>query len=194
MSHLPSIDIGVAERLKTDPEFRREYFLAESSAMIARQLIMLRKRRGLSQHQVADELNTQQPAISRVESADYRNWSFNTLRKLADALGARLRVSIEPFEDVVGDYAETRQAPAHLASVTDLQKLFGVHKSEPPVGRSLLEQTETGLGMIPPQHTTQTVSSVLENEKTSRSRPQGSRSQGNITGAAWNSLDTTSLV
>lgn len=194
MSHLPSIDIGVAERLKSDPEFRREYFLAESSAMIARQLIRLRKRRGLNQNQVAKELNTKQPAISRVESADYRNWSFNTLRKLADALDARLRVYIEPFEDVVGDYVETRQAP-RLASVSDLQKLFGVPKSEPSVRRpTLLGETETGLGISSPQQPTQALSSVLEDERASPHRRQSTGSQSNITGATWNSLATTSLV
>jgi transcriptional regulator with XRE-family HTH domain len=181
MSHLPSIDIGVAERLKSDPEFRREYFLAESSAMIARQLIQLRKRRGLNQHQVADELNTKQPAISRVESADYRNWSFNTLRKLADALDARLRVYIEPFEDVVAEYAEARQKPT-LTSVSDLQELFGVRKSEPSVRPSLLEETETGLAFSSPPQPAQTLSSVLESERRSPPRRQGIGSQNNITG------------
>jgi len=88
MNYLPSIDLDVAERLRADAEFRQAYFLAESSGMIARQLIGLRKRRGLSQTEIAKQLDTHQPAISRVESADYRNWSFNTLRRLAEAMDA----------------------------------------------------------------------------------------------------------
>jgi hypothetical protein len=47
MNYLPSIDLDIAERLRADAEFRQAYFLAESSGMIARQLIGLRKRRGL---------------------------------------------------------------------------------------------------------------------------------------------------
>jgi transcriptional regulator with XRE-family HTH domain len=108
MNYLPSIDLDIAERLRDDAEFRQAYFLAESSGMIARQLIRLRKRRGLSQTEVAKQLDTRQPAISRVESADYRNWSFNTLRRLAEAMDARLRVIIEPSEDILSEYEEPK--------------------------------------------------------------------------------------
>ena len=100
---LPSIDLDISKKLR-DPTYRRAFFLAESSALIAKQLIALRRRRGLSQTQLADAIDTGQPAISRVERADYRNWSFNTLRRLAEAMDARLRVYIEPAEDVIAEY------------------------------------------------------------------------------------------
>jgi transcriptional regulator with XRE-family HTH domain len=100
-----SIDLKLSEKLE-DPDYREQFFLAESSAAIASQLIALRKRRGLSQKQVAELTNTQQPAISRTERADYQNWSFNILRRIANALGARIRVRIEPYEDVLGEYVE----------------------------------------------------------------------------------------
>jgi transcriptional regulator with XRE-family HTH domain len=112
----PSIDLNVSEKLKRDPEFRQRFFVAESSAEIARQLIALRKRRGLSQVQLAEKLGTQQPAISRVESADYRNWSYNTLRKEAEVLDARLRVLIEPAEDILKEY-ETEAVEYETGSV-----------------------------------------------------------------------------
>jgi transcriptional regulator with XRE-family HTH domain len=104
MTSLPSIELDIVERLRADEKFRQAYFIAESSGLIARQLIRLRKRRGLNQTDVARKLETHQPAISRVESADYRNWSFNTLRRLAEALDARIRVMIEPSEDVLSEY------------------------------------------------------------------------------------------
>jgi transcriptional regulator with XRE-family HTH domain len=97
------IDLNLAQELR-DPEFRKEYFLAETSARIAEQLIALRKRRGLDQAEVANLVGTQQPAISRIERADYQSWSFNTLRKIAGALDARIRVEIEASEDVLGEY------------------------------------------------------------------------------------------
>jgi transcriptional regulator with XRE-family HTH domain len=123
---LPSIDLNVAEKLKQDQEFRQRFFVAESSAQIARQLIALRKRRGLSQVQLAEKLGTHQPAISRVESADYRNWSYNTLRKAAEALDARLRVFLEPAEDVLKEYESEEKLieKSPLAAKVDDQAAF----------------------------------------------------------------------
>ncbi len=116
---LPSIDLSVSQRLKTDKKFRQRFFLAEASAKIAQQLIALRTRRELNQTQVAKKLETRQPAISRVESADYRNWSFNTLRKLAEAMDARIRVVIEPAEDVLHEYEEEDAEIAKPVPVKD---------------------------------------------------------------------------
>ncbi len=135
MDSLPSIDLSVFERLKNDPEFRQKFFLAESSAKIAQQLINLRKRRKLNQTQVAEKIETGQPAISRVESADYCNWSFNTLRKLAAAMDARIRVLIEPAEDVLSEYAAEDQTeirnPLPQRSSTSQAIVRGVAPPEP---------------------------------------------------------------
>lgn len=122
MTSLPSIDLDIAQRLKEDPKFRQAYFLAESSGMIARQLIRLRKRRGLSQKDVARELETRQPAISRVESADYCNWSFNTLRRLAEAMDARLRVIIEPAEDILREYEAQKDADRKVDALLTIKR------------------------------------------------------------------------
>ena len=119
-ARLPSIDLGISKKLRSDRAYRQAFFLAESSALIAQQLIELRKRRGLNQSQVAEALETGQPAISRVERADYRNWSFNTLRRLADAMDARLRVIIEPSEDVLGEYEGQAKPNADPANTSDL--------------------------------------------------------------------------
>jgi transcriptional regulator with XRE-family HTH domain len=112
---LPSIKLDVSQRLK-DREFRRNFFLAESSAKIAEQIIRLRKRRGLTQAQVAETAGTKQPAVSRAERADYQNWSFSTLRALANALDARLRVTIEAAEDVLWEYRAEEEAQKRAAS------------------------------------------------------------------------------
>jgi transcriptional regulator with XRE-family HTH domain len=105
----PAIDLDLPKKLR-DPDYRHQFFLAESSALIAEQLVALRKRRQLSQKQVADLAGTRQPAISRAEQADYRNWSFNTLRSIADVLDARIRVLIEASEDVLPEYSETPES------------------------------------------------------------------------------------
>jgi transcriptional regulator with XRE-family HTH domain len=110
----PSIELNLAEQLR-DSEYRQEFFLAESSSLIAKQLIELRKRRGLTQAELATLCDTGQPAISRVERADYQGWSYRMLRKLAQKLDARLRVYIEAAEDVIGEYQQE--------STTDLVNL-----------------------------------------------------------------------
>ena len=104
-------------------EYRRKFFLAEASAEIARQLVRLRRRRKLSQKQLADKAGMAQPRISMVERADYENWSFNTLRRLADAMDARLRVLIEPAEDVLFEYQTRDAAPDRYLLTANLPPL-----------------------------------------------------------------------
>lgn len=115
MAELPSIELGLYDEL-ADPEFRQKFFVAEASSEIARQLVRLRTYRGLSQQELAEKLETKQPAISRVESANYRGWSFSNLLKIAQAQDARLRVLIEPWEDVRDEYRDpvdaTRDEPS----------------------------------------------------------------------------------
>lgn len=107
------IDLNLAEKLQ-DRGYRQKFFLAETFASIAQQLIALRKRRGFDQAELAKMVGTQQPAISRVEKADYQNWSFNTLRKIAGALDARISVVIAPSEDVLGEYEAQSELPLAL--------------------------------------------------------------------------------
>ena len=123
---LPSIDLDLPKKLQ-DRDYRRQFFLAEASALIAKQLIELRKRRDLTQTDLADLAETGQPAISRAERADYRNWSFNTLRSLAEAMDARIRVLIEPAEDVLAEYgaAETLISALPTASAATEQTKAG---------------------------------------------------------------------
>jgi transcriptional regulator with XRE-family HTH domain len=89
-----------------DKDYRQKFFLAESSARLAEQITALRKRRGLNQKQLAEKVDTKQPAISRVEQADYQNWNFGTVQKIVGALDGRIRVLIEASEDVLPEYEE----------------------------------------------------------------------------------------
>jgi transcriptional regulator with XRE-family HTH domain len=125
-----SIDLNLEEKLR-DRSYRQKFFLAESSARIAAQLIALRKLRGLSQKEVADIIGTQQPAISRAEQADYQNWSFATLRGIADALDARLRVLIEPSEDVTKEYSQSPEDAAEQNPVSLNLAALSVEKGLP---------------------------------------------------------------
>lgn len=97
------IDLKLPEKLR-DKSYRRKFFWAESCAHIAKQLIDLRKRRGLNQKQVAEITGTKQPAISRAEQADNQSRNLSTLLSIADGLDARVRILIEPAEDILWEY------------------------------------------------------------------------------------------
>jgi transcriptional regulator with XRE-family HTH domain len=128
---LPSIDLNLFEKLQ-DRTYRARFFLSEASARIAKQLIGLRKRRGLTQAELAELAGTGQPAISRAERADYRNWSFNTLRSLAEALDARIHVSIEASEDVLVEYKNGSNASAPQPYQHSLQAFINRYRATIP--------------------------------------------------------------
>ena len=67
---------------------------------LAIQLTDLREHRGLSQAALAQRLNTQQQAISRLENPGYDRQSLSTLRRVARALSAHVEVVLIPDEQV----------------------------------------------------------------------------------------------
>ena len=113
MPLVTSINLNIAERLLSDIEFRRDFFHTQAVDGIAISIKTLRRMRNKRQIDLAQESGMLQSAISRIEQADYGKYSLNTLFRVADALGARLRISFDPVEDVVADYekAETEAEP-----------------------------------------------------------------------------------
>ena len=82
-------------RLEQDPELARAYELEEIEREIGREILRLRLKRGWTQAQLAEALNTKQPAIARLESGSYRP-SLATLGRISQVLGARLEVRLTP--------------------------------------------------------------------------------------------------
>lgn len=83
----------VDEQMK-NPEFRAAYDALEPEYTLIRELIDLRIKRGLSQRELARRAGMQQPTLARVESG--KTASLRTLRRVANALNADVRVSIVP--------------------------------------------------------------------------------------------------
>jgi transcriptional regulator with XRE-family HTH domain len=67
---------------------------------IATQFSALRERRGLSQAQVAELVGKTQQAISRIENPTHAGHNLAVLRKVVEALGAVIDVTIVPMEDL----------------------------------------------------------------------------------------------
>lgn len=79
------------EQLK-DPAFRKAYEEEGIYAELAIQVALLRRKRGLSQRELAHRLHTSQQTIARLENPRNGSLSLRTLLKLAHALGKELKV------------------------------------------------------------------------------------------------------
>ncbi len=69
----------------------------------------MRLRRRLRQSELAAQAHTGQSAISRIEKDDYDGWSYKTLLAIASVLKARLRIRLEPLEDVIEEYRRSEE-------------------------------------------------------------------------------------
>jgi len=78
----------LARKLK-NKGFRDEYERLEPEFALAKEIILLRKKRNLTQAQLAKKMHTSQPAIARVESGNYQNLTLKFIDKLANALEAK---------------------------------------------------------------------------------------------------------
>ncbi len=78
------------------PAFAARFKRAGEAWDVALQIAALREQAGLSQKDLAKLLKTSQQQISRLESPGYEGHSLSNLRRVADALHARVRIVFEP--------------------------------------------------------------------------------------------------
>jgi transcriptional regulator with XRE-family HTH domain len=81
--------------VKGDPEREASVEEERLNAKIARMVYDLRTEAGLSQQELADLVGTRQPAISRLEDADYEGHSLSMLNRIAVALKRKLVVEVK---------------------------------------------------------------------------------------------------
>jgi len=76
---------------------RLESLKKEHEALdIASQIYTIRKKRGLSQKQLANLVGTTQSVISRLEDADYTGHSLQMLNRIAGVLHYKVKVRLIP--------------------------------------------------------------------------------------------------
>ncbi len=91
------VGASVSDHLKNsleDPEFRAEYERLAPFEALARIVVMRRGTMGLTQAAMASRMGTTASVISRIESGQHAT-SSRTLKKLAEALGARAVLGFE---------------------------------------------------------------------------------------------------
>ena len=80
---------------RKDPAFVKAHAELEDEFAIVTELIRARMKAGLSQAEVAERMQSTQPAVARLESAG-RIPSTRTLQRYARATGHRLRITLVP--------------------------------------------------------------------------------------------------
>jgi predicted XRE-type DNA-binding protein len=88
-----SFDKYVAEQME-EPSFRAEYEALEEEFAFIRQLIELRRQKGLAQAELAEQVGTRQPSISRLEHGQLGSFEF--LRRVAEVLDAQVEIRLAP--------------------------------------------------------------------------------------------------
>lgn len=86
---------SLKQRWLKDPGFRKAYDALENESAIARELMRVRVRAGLTQAELARQMKTTQSAIARMESGKSFP-SLSTLARFSDATGEKLTVVLEP--------------------------------------------------------------------------------------------------
>ncbi len=83
-----------------DSVFKAEYDALEEEYELLREMLLARKRSGLTQAAVAKRMGTKAPAIARLEAVvakEKHSPSINTLRKYAHAVGCQLIIHLKPI-------------------------------------------------------------------------------------------------
>ena|ERR1017187_1167876 len=80
-----------------DEEYRYAYAEDFLNTWIATQIVTLREQRGLSQSKLGELIGTKQPGVSRLENVNHSTWKSETLKRIARALGVRLKITFETF-------------------------------------------------------------------------------------------------
>jgi ribosome-binding protein aMBF1 (putative translation factor) len=90
----------LAEQLANDPELRAAWERTALARAVALAVLGYRIRHGLSQTQLAKQLDMRQPHVSRLELGEH-NPSPEILQRLAGKLGLRVVLEIAPSADKV---------------------------------------------------------------------------------------------
>lgn len=88
-----TLEDDLKRRLK-NPAFRKAWEDSEVAYQLGRKLIEARLKRNISQRELAKKAHTTQAVISRIEGMN-SNPSIGLLKKLAGALGLKLKVGFE---------------------------------------------------------------------------------------------------
>jgi transcriptional regulator with XRE-family HTH domain len=112
---MKDIKTFIAEKF-IDKDFEKKYHRTAAFYRLADEFLLLRRKRGLTQKELAEKVGTTQAVISRLESASVKP-SLETIVKLAEALDAAVNVRLIPLE-------ETRKNTANESEIVRQNKNY----------------------------------------------------------------------
>ena len=84
----------IDKQLEQDSGLRQQVEEMLNEMRIEEDLLALRRRKGLSQRQLAKTLGVSQPAIAKIESGKVKNLELRTLVRYATALGGSVKIEV----------------------------------------------------------------------------------------------------
>lgn len=78
-----------------EPDFKKAWHDLDTEFELLSSVIKARKKKGLSQAELAQKIGTKQPALSRLQQRGFSTASVSTLKKLAEALDMRLVIKLK---------------------------------------------------------------------------------------------------
>src|SRR5438477_6300278 len=88
-----------------------------SQILIEHKIAKLRKRRGLTQAELARRSGVSQPMIAQIESGTLNNLTLKTLARTASVLGAKLKIDLVPRR-TAKKRSRTREAPRAIPAAS----------------------------------------------------------------------------
>jgi len=82
------------EQMK-EPAFKKAWHDLDAEFKLLESMIKARERAGLTQAELAKKIGTKQPALSRLERGGFKKATVETLKKIADALDAKLVIELQ---------------------------------------------------------------------------------------------------
>lgn len=84
---------SIYDRKLQNPKFRAAYEEVASNLAIGERIAELRHKHHMTQAELAERVHTSRTAIARYESGNYDNYNVMTLKRIAKALGKKLKIS-----------------------------------------------------------------------------------------------------
>jgi DNA-binding XRE family transcriptional regulator len=89
---LANTDAFLQQKLN-DREFRKHYEIEQAKVVLAQKIAEMRQKKHLNQKLLAEKLGVSQQFISQIETGQGRNLTLDTIIRVADSLGHRVRIS-----------------------------------------------------------------------------------------------------
>jgi DNA-binding Xre family transcriptional regulator len=92
---LENINGYFKEKLK-DKEFRRLYEIERAKVALAQKIAEMRQEKHLNQKELAARLGVSQQFVSQIETGEGKNLTLDTLIRIAESLGHKVKISFPP--------------------------------------------------------------------------------------------------